>query len=242
LGAGLVMLREGFEASLIVGILLAFLNRTGRRDGFVAVWTGAGIAAAISIAVGALLFAIGAELEGTAEAAFEGGAMLLAAGLLTWMIFWMRKQSRGLKRELESQVEHALATGSAFALGLVAFVSVLREGVETALFLFGTVEGSNRLVASTGAAVGLAAAVALGYLFYRGSSRLDLRRFFTVTSVLLLVFAGWLLARGLEELAEGGVIPENEGLLLGAFAVLAVPTVYVFLRGPRRERRAAETA
>jgi high-affinity iron transporter len=236
------MLREGFEASLIVGILLAFLDRTGRRDGFVAVWTGAGIAAAISVGVGALLFAIGAELEGTAEAAFEGGAMLLAAGLLTWMIFWMRKQSRGLKRELESPVEHALATGSAFALGLVAFVSVLREGVETALFLFGTVEGSNRLVASTGAAVGLAAAVGLGYLFYRGSSRLDLRRFFTVTSVLLLLFAGWLLARGLEELAEGGVIPENEGLLLGAFAVLAVPTVYAFLRGPRRQRRTAETA
>lgn len=238
MGAGLVMLREGFEASLIVGILLAFLNRTGRRDGFAAVWVGAGIAAAISVAVGALLFAIGAELEGTAEAAFEGSAMLIAAGLLTWMIFWMRKQSRGLKRELESQVEHALATGSAFALGVVAFVSVLREGIETALFLFGTVEGSNRLVASTSAAVGLAAAVALGYLFYRGSSRLDLRRFFTFTSVLLLVFAGWLLARGLEELAEGGVIPENEGILLGAFALLAAPTVYFFLRGPRRSQQA----
>ena len=242
MGAGLVMLREGFEASLIVGILLAFLSRTGRRDGFAAIWAGAGIAAAISVAVGALLFAIGAELEGTAEATFEGAAMLLAAGLLTWMIFWMRKQSRGLKRELESQVEHALATGSAFALGLVAFVSVLREGIETALFLFGTVEGSNRLVASTSAAVGLAAAVGLGYLFYRGSSRLDLRRFFTVTSVLLLLFAGWLLARGLEELAEGGVIPENEGLLVGAFVVLAAPTVYLFLRAPRRQRGAVETA
>ncbi|HET7044961.1 MAG TPA: FTR1 family protein [Gaiellaceae bacterium] len=244
MGAGLVMLREGFEASLIVGILLAFLNRTGRRDGFAAVWAGAGIAAAISVGVGALLFAVGAELEGTAEAAFEGGAMLLAAGLLTWMIFWMRTQSRGLKRELETQVEHALATGSAFALGLVAFISVLREGIETALFLFGTVEGSNRLVASTGAVVGLAAAIGLGYLFYRGSSRLDLRRFFTFTSVLLLVFAGWLLARGLEELAEGGIMPENEGILVGAFLLLAVPTVYRFLRGPRSARRAAvsETA
>ena len=132
MGAGLVMLREGFEASLIVGILLAFLNRTDRRDGFRAVWLGAGLATVISIAVGAGLFAVGAELKGTAEVAFEGGAMLIAAGLLTWMIFWMRKQSRGLKRELEAQVEHALASGSAFALGLVAFISVLREGVETA--------------------------------------------------------------------------------------------------------------
>jgi high-affinity iron transporter len=234
MGAGLVMLREGFEASLIVGILLAFLDRTGRRDRFAAVWAGAGLAAAISVGAGALLFALGAELEGTAEAAFEGSAMLLAAGLLTWMIFWMRKQSRGLKRELEAQVEHALATGSTFALGLVAFVSVLREGIETALFLFGTVEGASRLVASTSAAAGLAAAVALGYLFYRGSSRLDLRRFFTVTSVLLLAFAGYLLARGLEELAEGGIVPENEGILVGAFLLLAVPTVWAFLRRPRR--------
>lgn len=243
MGAGLVMLREGFEASLIVGILLAFLNRTGRRDGFVAVWVGAGIAFALSAGVATLLFAIGAELEGSAEYAFEGSAMLLAAGLLTWMIFWMRKQSRGLKRELEAQVEHALAGGSAFALGAVAFVSVLREGVETALFLFGTVEGSNRLLASTSAAVGLAAAVTLGYLFYRGSARLDLRRFFTITSVLLLVFAGWLLARGLEELAEAGLMPENEGALVGAFLLLAAPTVYLFLRSPRRpEPQPSESA
>jgi high-affinity iron transporter len=231
------MLREGFEASLVVGILLAFLDRTGRRDGFVAVWAGTILALALSVGVGALLFAVGAELEGTAEAAFEGGTMLLAAGLLTWMIFWMRKHARGLRRELESQVEHALASGSAAALGVVAFVSVLREGIETALFLFGTVEGSNRLLESAGAAAGLAGAVALGYLFYRGSSRLDLRRFFTATSVLLLCFAGWLLARGLEELADAGIVPGNEAALVGAFVLLAVPTVVLFLRGPRRDER-----
>jgi high-affinity iron transporter len=228
------MLREGFEASLIVGIVLAFLNRTGRREAFAPVWIGAALALALSVLAGTLLFAIGAELEGRSEAIFEGTAMLVAASLLTWMIFWMRRQARFIKKELEDQVEHALAKGSAFALGLVAFVGVLREGVETALFLFGTVEGSNALVASTSAAVGLAGAIVLGYLFYRGASRLNLRRFFTVTSVLLLVFAGWLLAQGLHELGEGGVLPESEALLAAAFVALAGPTLYFFLRPAKK--------
>jgi high-affinity iron transporter len=227
------MLREGFEASLVVGIVLAFLDRTGRRDAFRPVWIGALAAAVLSAAAAALLFAVGAELDGRSEQVFEGLAMLVAAGLLTWMIFWMRRQARTIRRELESQVEHALARGSAFALAVVAFVGVLREGVETALFLFGTVEGSNALIATTSAAAGLAAAVVLGYLFYRGAARLDLRRFFTITSVLLLVFAGWLLAQGLHELGEGGILPESESLLVGAFLTAAVPTVYCFLRKSR---------
>jgi len=233
-GAGILMLREGFEASLIVGIILAFLNRTGRREGFIAVWIGAGIALLLSTLTGALLFLIGAELEGSSEMVFEGSAMLVAAGLLTWMIFWMRSQARFIKKDLEEQVERALALGSSFGLALVAFVGVLREGVETALFLFGTVEGSNRLVASVGATIGLGGAVLLGYLFYRGASRLDLRKFFTVTSVFLLAFAGWLLAQGLHEFAEAGVLPESEILLLGAFTALAAPTVYFFLRPAKR--------
>lgn len=233
MGAGLVMLREGFEASLVVGIVLAFLDRTGRRDAFWPVWIGAGVALAISVSVGALLFAIGAELDGAAEKAFEGVTMLVAAGLLTWMIFWMRRQARTIRKELEAQVESALAAGSALTLAAVVFVGVLREGVETALFLFGTVEGSNRMIATTSAAVGLAVAVLLGYLFYRGASKLDLRRFFLATSVLLLVFAGWLLAQGLHELAEAGVLPESEALLVAAFAALAGPTLFMFLRKPK---------
>jgi len=229
-GAGILMLREGFEASLIVGIILAFLNRTGRREGFIAVWIGAGIALLLSTLTGALLFLIGAELEGSSEMVFEGSAMLVAAGLLTWMIFWMRSQARFIKKDLEEQVERALALGSSFGLALVAFVGVLREGVETALFLFGTVEGSNKLLASTSATVGLAGAVLLGYAFYRGAARLNLRRFFTVTSVLLLLFAGWLLAQGLHELADGGLFPESLTVLVAAFAALAGPTLYFYLR------------
>lgn len=233
MGAAVVMLREGFEASLIVGIVLAFLNRTGRRDGFWPVWIGAGAALLLAAGVGALLFAIGAELEGTSEALFEGSAMLVAAVLLTWMIFWMRRQARTIRKELETQVESALASGSAFALAAVAFVGVLREGVETALFLFGTVEGSNKLVESVGAVIGLTVAVMLGYLFYKGASRLDLRRFFTITSGLLLVFAAYLLVSGLHELAEGGIIPESELLLVGAFAALSIPTLYAYFRPAR---------
>jgi high-affinity iron transporter len=238
-GAGLIVLREGFEASLIVGIVLAFLDRTGRRDGFWPVWIGAGAALLISVMVGALLFAVGAELEGSAEAVFEGSAMLFAAGLLIWMVFWMRKHARFIRQELESQVESALAGGSAVALALVAFVGVLREGVETALFLFGTFEGANRLVAVASAAAGLAAAVVLGYLFYKGASRLNLRRFFTVTSILLLLFAGWLLVQGLHELGEAGVLPESKALLAVAFAALAAPTLYFYLRAPKRATSAS---
>lgn len=234
MGAAIVMLREGVEASLVVGIVLAFLNRTGRRDSFRPVWIGAAAAAMISVAVGALLFVVGAELEGKAEAAWEGTTMLLAAVLLTWMIFWMRRQARSIRQTLESEVERALASGSSLALPLVAFVGVLREGAETAFFLFGSFEGANRLTSSIGAAAGFAAALGLGYLFYRGSERLDLRRFFGVTSGLLLLFAAYLLAGGLHEFGKGGILPDDRALLVGAFSALALPTLYVFFRKPRR--------
>jgi high-affinity iron transporter len=233
MGAAVVTLREGFEASLIVGIVLAFLERTGRRDAFWPVWIGTFAAVAISVAVGVALFAIGAEFEGRAEAIWEGSVMVLAAGLLTWMVFWMRRQARTIRRHLESQVDQALQMGSAFALGLVAFVGVLREGLETALFLLGTFEGSNATTSLIGGLLGLGAAVVLGYAFYRGSSRLDLRRFFTVTSVLLLAFAAWLLFGGLHELQEGGVLPESEVLRIAGFAALAVPTIVIYLQSGR---------
>jgi high-affinity iron transporter len=233
MGAGVVVLREGFEASLVVGIVLAFLDRTGRRDGFTAVWVGVGAALALSLAAGAALFALGAELEGRSEAIFEGVVMLTAAGLLTWMIFWMRGRARTLRKEIEGRTQAALDAGSALGLAIVVFIGVAREGVETALFLFSSIEGSSSLVSFAGAIVGGAAAVGLGYLFYRGSHRLNLRTFFNATSALLLVFAGYLLASGLHELAEAGVIPESEALLVAAFAALAAPTLYFFFRKPK---------
>ena len=239
MGAGVVVLREGFEASLVVGIVLAFLDRTGRRDAFPAVWVGVGAAVALSLVVGIALFTAGAELEGTSEAVFEGTVMLVAAGLLTWMIFWMRGRARTMRSEIEGKTQAAIDAGSSLGLAAVVFVGVAREGVETALFLFSSVEGSNRALSIVAAVVGGVAAIGLGYLFYRGSHRLNLKTFFTVTSVLLLVFAGYLLAMGLHELAEAGVIPESELLLLAAFAAFAVPTLYFFFRKPKPQAAAA---
>lgn len=233
MGAGVVVLREGFEASLVVGVVLAFLDRTGRRDGFGVVWAGVAAALALSLAVGVALFAVGTELEGRSEAIFEGVVMLVAAGLLTWMIFWMRSRARTIRREIEGRTQAALDAGSAVGLALVVFIGVAREGVETALFLFSAVEGSSPVVSLVASLLGGAAAVGLGYLFYRGSHRLNLRTFFTVTSVLLLLFAGYLLASGLHELAEAGVFPESEALVVGAFVALAAPTLYFFFKKPK---------
>lgn len=233
MGAGVVVLREGFEASLVVGIVLAFLDRTGRRDGFAAVWVGVAAALTVSLAVGAGLFAAGAELEGRSERVFEGVVMLTAAALLTWMIFWMRNRARTIRKEIEGRTQAALDAGSAVAVALVVFVGVAREGVETALFLFSAVEGSSPAVSLVASVIGGAAAIGLGYLFYRGSHRLNLRTFFTATSVLLLLFAGYLLASGLHELAEAGAFPESEALLAGAFLALAAPTLYFFFRKPK---------
>lgn len=233
MGAGIVMLRETFEASLVVGIVLAFLDRTGRRDRFRYVWLGAGTAAAVSVSVAVALFVLGGELAGTAETGFEAATLLTAAVLLTWMIFWMRKQARTIKRELELRAQAALDRGSGLGLALVAFVGVLREGVESSLLLIGASENASRLASTIGGAGGLVIAVLLGYLFYRGSGKLDLRRFFTVTSVLLLLFAAWLLARGLGAVAEAGLLPESRWILVAAFLALALPTLWAFLRKPR---------
>ena len=236
MGAGVVTLREGFEAALVVVIVLAFLNRTGKRVDVRPVWIGAAAAVALSVATAIGLLVVGAELEGTSERVFEGATMIVAAALLTWMIFWMRGRAGALKGEIERQVGEALATSSGFALAAVVFVGVAREGLETALLLFSSFGSEGDLAAGIGAAVGLATALVLAFLLYKGIHRLDMRRFFQLTSVLLLVFAAWLLARGLEELAEAGALPEGESVAWLAFAALAAPTLYFFLRRPARTR------
>lgn len=238
MGSGLVVLREGFEASLVVALVLAFLHRSERRDGFGPVWLGVVGALVVSVCVGVTLFAIGAELDGTAEYLFEGITTIAAAAMLCWMIFWMRGHSRSIRTDLEGRVTTALAEGSALGLAAVAFVGVLREGVETSLFLLATTQKASPLISLLSGLAGLAAAIGLGYAFYRGSHRLDLRRFFAVTSGLLLVFAGWLLAKGLGELAEAGVVPENAVVVWGSFVALAAPMLYLFFR-PRRPQRPA---
>ena len=236
MGAGVVTLREGFEAALVVVIVLAFLNRTGQRVDVRPVWIGAGAAVALTVATAIGLLVVGAELEGTSEAVFEGATMIVAAALLTWMIFWMRRRAGSLKGEIERQVGEALAASSGFALAAVVFVGVAREGLETALLLFSSFGSEGDVAAGIGATIGLATALVLAFLLYKGIHRLDLRRFFQVTSVLLLVFAAWLLARGLEELAEAGALPEGESVAWLAFAALAAPTLYLFFRRPAGTR------
>lgn len=203
----LLGLREGIEAALIISIVFAFLAKTGNRSRFPSVWLGVGLAVAFSIAIGAGLFLTGQRLEGTAEQLFEGSAMILAVGVLTWMIFWMRRQAAGIRRTLESQVGDAVASGSGLALVALAFLAVGREGLETALFLLAAAGAAGVSEAVIGGVAGLASAVVIGYGIYRGSRWFDLRAFFRVSGLLLIVFAAGLLAHGVHEFTEAGLLP-----------------------------------
>ena len=220
----LITLREGIEAALVISIILAYLNAIGRRDRHGTVWAGAGAAIAVSLAAGGVIFATAGALPEEAEEAFEGVASLLAVAVLTWMIFWMRRQARFIKGELQERVDVALASGSSLALPALAFVVVLREGLETALFLFSairtTAEGSVAL-GYVGAALGLAVAAILGYLIYRSGIRLNLRTFFKVTGALILVVAAGLLAGGIHELQEAGWIAGESAKAFDISRILA---------------------
>ncbi len=203
LAALLLALREGLEAALIVGIILGALARFGLQPLRRSVWAGVGTALALSLAVGGGLVWLGLRLEGPAEQIFEGATMLLAAGVLTWMLFWMQQHAPGLRQRIESNVQRA-ARGSLFAL---AFFAVVREGVELALFLAALVFQSDALPVLTGALTGLAAAIALGWALYASTLRLNLRAFFRVTTVLLLAVAAGLVAHGIHEFVEVGWLP-----------------------------------
>ena len=212
MGAAFVIaLREGIEATLIVSIVLAYLRQLGRMDRARLVWSGAGVAVALSAALGTMIFTLGAEFEGTAQQVFEGLVTLTAVGVLTWMIFWMRRQGARIRSQLQDKVDAALVTGGV-ALAALAFFAVLREGVETALFLFAAAQGtavdsggvSTQLL---GALLGLTLAIVLGVLLYRGGIRLNLRTFFRVTGTILLVVAAGLFAYSVHELQEAGWFP-----------------------------------
>lgn len=212
MGAAFVIaLREGIEAALIVSIILAYLRQLERSDRAPLVWGGTAAAVALSAVAGTVIFAAGAEFEGTTEQVFEGLVTLTAVGVLTWMIFWMRRQGTRIKGELRSKVDSALVTGGV-ALAALAFVAVLREGIETALFLFAAAKGTAVEAGGVrsqmiGAILGLALAVVLGVLLYRGGIRLNLRSFFRVTGIVLIVVAAGLFAYSVHELQEAGWFP-----------------------------------
>jgi len=202
----ILSLREGLEAALIIGIVLSALRQMHRHGLAPAIWTGAGSAALLSLGTAILLTRMGLELKDPAEATFEGITMLLAAGILTWMIFWMSQRVRNMRSDLESSVQLASQTGKWSLFGL-AFIAVLREGVELALFLTAATFTSSARQTIVGALLGLGTAILIGWSFFATTVRLDLRRFFQVTGFLLLLFAAGLVARGVGELVEVGWIP-----------------------------------
>jgi len=204
----LITLREGLEAALIIGIIMAYLAKTGNRQSFKPVWLGTSLAVLASLIIGIVIYLLAGEFSGQAEEIFEGVAMFVATGVLTWMIFWMRKQAVDIKGHLHAQVQSVLTSGSSLGLVILAFVVVVREGIETVLFLFAATRvAESPLLFTMGGFLGLAIAIIIGYSIYKGSSRLNLRTFFNVTSLVLIFFAAGLLAYGIHEFIEAGIIP-----------------------------------
>ena len=203
----LLSLREGIEAALIIGIVIGTLQKINRTDLVKTVWVGAACAAAVSFLVAIILNKVGTSLEGEAEEIFEGLTMLVAAGVLTWMIFWMSRQARQLRSELESGVRRAVSLAGHGALFLLAFAAVVREGIELALFLTATTMTSSAQAVVIGSLLGLGTAILLGWSLFTSIVRLDLRRFFQVTGFLLILFAAGLVAHGVHEFNELGWIP-----------------------------------
>jgi high-affinity iron transporter len=234
-------LREGLEAALIVGIIAAFLVTRGR--GLRPMWLGVALAIALCASLAVIFTVVGSQLSFKARETAEGVLSLVAVAGVTYMIVWMRRHSRELKGQLESRAALALTAGSGLALAFMAFFAVLREGLETAIFLLAAFQQTaDPLVAGLGALIGVLVAVGLGYGIYRGGIRIDMARFFKVTGVVLVFVAGGLLASAVHEFAEAGVLTAGQSaafdlswlvspgsvqasLITGMFGLQPVPTV-----------------
>jgi high-affinity iron transporter len=199
----LIGLREG-RGGLIVAIVLAYVVRTGNGRHAPKIWLGSGVAVILSVALGLLIFNTVGSFEEPYEQLFEGSAMLLAAVVVTWMLFWMRRQSMNLRGELQAAVDRVLSEGTAWGLAVLAFTAVIREGVETALFLAGqaTSAETGAGIVLVGAILGLGVAGLIGWGFYRGSRAIDLRRFFRWTGIALVFIADGLLSHSVHEFIE----------------------------------------
>jgi high-affinity iron transporter len=250
-----ITLREGVEASLIVGIIAAFLVKEGRRDALRQMWVGVAIAIVLCTAVGVGLDIVGEELPQKQQEGLETVVGLIAVGMITYMIIWMTRHSRGIKAELAGEAASALAQGSAMALVGMAFLAVLREGFETSVFLLAAFQdASNTTAAGAGAVLGLLAAVLIGVGLYRGGVRINLSKFFKITGLVLVFVAAGLLTTAAHTAHEAGWINSfqseavslrwlvhpgtvSESLLTGMLGLRAAPTqveafVYVLYAVP----------
>jgi high-affinity iron transporter len=204
-----VTAREGLEIALIVTILLGYLRSINQKEHFRDIWYGVAAAAGLSLAFGIGLQLTAQELDGRVLEAFEGFMMLFAVAVLTWMLFWMKRNSSGISKELRHRIDVALSRGSMAALALLAFSSVGREGIETTLFLFaGSTNQSSNFLFVAGGVIGFVLAAAAGVVLYYGSAKLPLRQFFFVSAIVLMVLAAGLLTNALADLHEATLIRE----------------------------------
>ncbi|MEU1519272.1 iron uptake transporter permease EfeU [Streptomyces sp. NPDC005811] len=225
-GNYLIGLREGLEASLVVCILIAYLVKTGNQRRLPPVWAGVAIAIALSLAFGALLQFGSSTLTFQAQEALGGTLSILSVGLVTWMVFWMRRTARHLKSELQDKLDTALALGTG-ALVITSFFAVGREGLETSLFIWTAVQASGDGVRPlVGAVLGLATSVVLGWLFYKGTLRINLAKFFRWTGAMLVAVAAGVLAYGIHDLQEADLLPGLRNLAFDISGIIPPDSWY----------------
>ena len=203
----IITLRETLEASLIVGIILAYLKKTENLRHKKAVWLGVGAGIALSVVLAFVFERYFGGFTGKAEELYEGVAMLMAGGLLTWMILWMIVQRRGLRKNIEGKVHAHVSNNHPVGLFLLTFVGVAREGIETVIFLQAAAIQGGGVNSLWGGLLGIVLAIGVAYLLFKGVAKIPMKKFFTFTSVLLILFAAGLVAHGIHELQEAGVIP-----------------------------------
>ncbi len=207
-------LREGLEAALVVSILLTFLVRGGHRDRIPALWAGVAVAVVLSFGFGGLLHFTSVNMSFEAREAFGGILSIIAVGFVTWMVFWMRRAAHTLKGDLHGKMQTAVDLG-ATAVGLAALVAVGREGLETALFMYPTFQAQGAGAGpALGAVLGILTAVLIGVLLYEGAVHMNLAHFFRFTGAALIVIAAGVLAYGVHDLQEAGILPGLDNLAL----------------------------